>query len=381
MGVPNISNEQGMRIAIAGKTDDQLTPEQKKWADEQRKKGIDPWTGEPIRPEFQSELNQDTGYLDEKYMLANQFDPIELNTQGLDKFREEALRDGPSKWAGLQEERLNQQNEYAMDNIMRSQRGQTNQAIADLASSGGVSGASRERLAQQAMKNAMFQRQEQRQNLGDQMLNVQIQDEQNRVNQLGQLPGMEVQALQPQFQNREFEAKAREFDINNALSERDAKRAFEMDRYKEYMKDKAAKRQAEATRNSGSSCFIPSTPIEMEDGSYKAIKDITLGDRVAEGGKVKAVVEGLLEGILFDYKGILVTGAHLVLEDGRWTRVDRSRDAIRTNKTTDKVYNLITEDHIIIAENIVFSDFEEIDNHILSDRVCKIMNQGMRSVS
>lgn len=381
MGAPSISDEQGMRLSMTGKTYDQLTPQQKEFADKQKSKGIDPWTGEPIRPEFESELNQTTGYLDDKYTLANQFDPIVLNTQGLDKFRQEALRDGPSVWAGLQDERLNQQNEYAMDNIMRTQRGQTNQAIADMASSGGVANASRERLAQQAMRNAMFNRQEQRQNFGDQRLNVQIQDEQNRVNQLGQLPGMELQALQPQFQNREFEAKAREFDINNALSERDASRAFEMDRYKEYMKDKAAQRQADATRDSGSSCFVPSTPIEMQDGSYKDVKDISLGDIVAEGGKVKAVVEGLLEGPLYDYKGVLVTGAHLVLEDGRWTRVDKSRDAVRTNKTCDKVYNLITEDHIIIAENVVFSDFEEIDNHILSDRVCKIMNQGMKSVS
>ena len=64
-------------------------------------------------------------------------------------------------------------------------------------------------------------------------------------------------------------------------------------------------------------CFLPNTLVSMSDGSKKKIIDIELKDNVAIGGFVFATGKFLVNDI-YDYKGIKVSGSHLVNEKGNW---------------------------------------------------------------
>ena len=64
-------------------------------------------------------------------------------------------------------------------------------------------------------------------------------------------------------------------------------------------------------------CFLPDTLVSMADGSKKKIIDIELKDNIAIGGFVFATGKFLITD-LYDYKGIKVSGSHMVSEDGNW---------------------------------------------------------------
>jgi hypothetical protein len=71
-------------------------------------------------------------------------------------------------------------------------------------------------------------------------------------------------------------------------------------------------------------CFLKGTQVTMADGSTKAIEQVDLGDNVAKGGKVFATGKFLVDN-LHDYKGIKVSGSHMVYEDNKWLRVKDSK--------------------------------------------------------
>ena len=68
------------------------------------------------------------------------------------------------------------------------------------------------------------------------------------------------------------------------------------------------------------SCFLPNTLVTMANGSTKKIIDVDIGDEVAEGGRVFATGK-FLNNELYDYKGVKVSGSHMVNEDGVWMRI------------------------------------------------------------
>lgn len=113
--------------------------------------------------------------------------------QGLSAFRQEALRTGPSAWADLAKRRLGTEQEDARQSLVQSSAGQTGTAMSRLAMGGGLTAGARERLASQGAQNTFAQSQALNRDFGQQRLGVDIADEQNRLNMLGQLPGLEYQ--------------------------------------------------------------------------------------------------------------------------------------------------------------------------------------------
>jgi hypothetical protein len=107
-------------------------------------------------------------------------------------------------------------------------------------------------------------------------------------------------------------------------------------------------------------CFPPNTPVEMADGSRKSIKDLVLGDET-KGGKVISVRFANGPDEIYSYKGVLVTGNHAVLEDGKWLRVKDSR--LSECKAHDKglVCSIATVSHRIYVGGVEFADEFETD--------------------
>jgi len=197
------------------------------------------------RPEYSSMLGAD-GLLRTPYQLQAQ-NPVTLNTQGLNAIRSQAMRSGPSAWANMatQKQRLEESN--ALDQAAKMGQTQGLQAFNNLAMRGGASASARERLMGQASKDAMFARQ----NVLNQGMNARmgigLQDETQRMDLLKNLPGMEIQALEPQFRNQQMDIDRNKFNIGLALNDVNQKNQYDLEKYREQMRAAAAGRTADAT--------------------------------------------------------------------------------------------------------------------------------------
>ena len=107
-------------------------------------------------------------------------------------------------------------------------------------------------------------------------------------------------------------------------------------------------------------CFLPDTLVSMADGSKKKIIDIELKDNVAIGGFVFATGKFLVNDI-YDYKGIKVSGSHLVNENKNWLRVEDSKLAKLISTEDTVVYTLGTKNRRILINDILFTDYFDID--------------------
>ena len=109
----------------------------------------------------------------------------------------------------------------------------------------------------------------------------------------------------------------------------------------------------------GGGCFIAGTMITMADGSFKPVEQVDIGDEVAVGGKVFATGKFLIDN-LYEYKGVQVSGTHMVKEDGKWTRVENSKHGISLGNDEVIVYVFGNENRRIIINGIEFTDYFEL---------------------
>ena len=107
-------------------------------------------------------------------------------------------------------------------------------------------------------------------------------------------------------------------------------------------------------------CFLPNTEITMADGSKKKIIDIELKDNIKVGGNVFATAKFLITN-LYDYKGVKVSGSHMVNENNKWIRVEDSDIAKSLGNDEHVVYTLGTQNRRIVINDILFTDYFELD--------------------
>ena len=107
-------------------------------------------------------------------------------------------------------------------------------------------------------------------------------------------------------------------------------------------------------------CFLPDTKITMADGSKKKIIDIDLKDNIKVGGNVFALGKFLITD-LYDYKGIKVSGTHMVNEEGIWKEVKDTKHGKSLGNDEHVVYTLGTEKRRILINNILFTDYFEVE--------------------
>jgi len=118
----------------------------------------------------------------------------------------------------------------------------------------------------------------------------------------------------------------------------------------------------------GGGCFIAGTMITMADGSLKPVEQVDIRDEVAVGGFVFATGKFLIDN-LYDYKGIKVSGTHMVKEDGKWTRVENSTHGVSLGDDEHIVYVFGSEHRRIMIDGTEFTDYfelseqEELINH------------------
>jgi len=104
-----------------------------------------------------------------------------------------------------------------------------------------------------------------------------------------------------------------------------------------------------------SGCFVEGTAVQMADGSTKEITSIEIGEET-KGGTVQAKMEFMPQNI-YNYKDVLVSGSHWVVEDNQFIAVEDSKHAILTDRI-EPVYTFKTSDNRIWINDIEFGDFE-----------------------
>lgn len=206
--------------------------------------------GTPIRPDWESQLDPNTGLLKSQYQT--QYGPdITADMRGLEAFRNRALQTGPSAWAGLAKDQQGLE-EASLRSRLGTQAGSAAaQARSSLASKQGLSKGASERLAGQSMRDQMMGMQGIAAEGARARGAIGLQDEQMRQQALGQLPGMEIAATQPQFSNRQMNLQNQQWNIQNALNEQTQKRANDANVYNQKMQTWAGQQQANAMRDSG----------------------------------------------------------------------------------------------------------------------------------
>jgi hypothetical protein len=191
----------------------------------------------PDRPQYAQAYDPTKQSLAE--YLTGKYDPSALSA-----FKDQAMRKGPSSWAALaqQSNRANESN--SRERGASEISGQTAQAQDALAARGGLSSGARERTAQEGSKNylAMSQDLAREGNMND--MQIGMNDEQNRIQQLSMLPGME------QDQAKMYEG-AYQQDVANTTAENERRNNYNQNIYNQQMQAWAADRQAFATEHSG----------------------------------------------------------------------------------------------------------------------------------
>jgi len=155
---------------------------------------------------------------------------------------------------------------------------------------------------------------------------------------------------------KEFNNKTKEFQ----------KQANDFNSKKEAEKTKKGTKSQNPNLRAGASgggsnggCFIKVTLITMFDGSKKPVEQVELGDNVAVGGKVFAVGK-FLNTELYNYKGIKVSGSHMVNEDGVWLRVRDTKHGKSLGDNLNTVYVFGSENRRILINDILFTDYFEV---------------------
>lgn len=120
-------------------------------------------------------------------------------------------------------------------------------------------------------------------------------------------------------------------------------------------------------------CFEENTPINMNDGTQKLIKDIVVGDLLKYGISVIAKQEFNNYNIpLYNYNGIYVSGNHIVFDNGKWKKI-KDCCSIDNSKSIERVFCLSTDKCIISINDIFFRDYSESNNIYVNARINRLI--------
>ena len=89
---------------------------------------------------------------------------------------------------------------------------------------------------------------------------------------------------------------------------------------------------------------------------------------------------------MFKYKGIIVSGSHLVFENNMWLRIENSTKSQKIDNSISKLlYCLITKKNVININNIIFSDYTETNNkqinHINNNLMLNYLNNSNYNIN
>lgn len=268
--------------------------------------------------------------------------PDRISTTGSDEFkkmREMAFGGGENPYYAAQRAKAGVEQGFAIDDLSASALGSQQNAYSQLAQSGGLSSGSRERIAADGIAGALKGRQGLRAQGMKNLADIGIAEEGTRATQqTGVTDAIMKETGQQNVYNTDTYNQNNQFRMSQLKSEQE--------------------RQIAAQNKP--SCFHPNTLVAMANGCFKPIKLIEVGDETSCGlvyAKTQAIAD---VGAWMNFKNILLTSNHAVLEGGVWVRaIDSS--AIPATSESRFTYSIATESHCVECglERIMVSDMHE----------------------
>jgi hypothetical protein len=116
-------------------------------------------------------------------------------------------------------------------------------------------------------------------------------------------------------------------------------------------------------------CFDGNTLIKMNDGTYKKINAIEVGEILDNNNIVTAKIKVATEGsIMYNLNNVLVSDSHMVKSNDKWIKVCQHKDAVKCENYNEKfLYCLNTNHKIIEINNTIFTDWDEIYDESLNN--------------
>lgn len=114
-------------------------------------------------------------------------------------------------------------------------------------------------------------------------------------------------------------------------------------------------------------CFDENTKITLEDGTNISIKNVDVNMTLCDGGVVTSIFKVSQNNMnMYNYNGVVVSENHNVLYNNKWVPVSNILEAKQIdNYDKDTLYCLNTTTKKIIIHNIIFSDWDDIDDQEL----------------
>ena len=111
-------------------------------------------------------------------------------------------------------------------------------------------------------------------------------------------------------------------------------------------------------------CFDKNTYINMNDGNSKKIKDIEVGDILANNNMVTSKIMVETKGsVMYELDDILVSDSHIVKYGDKWIPVSKHPDAKKyTFYQEPYLYCLNTTNKTIMINGHIFTDWDEIND-------------------
>jgi len=259
--------------------------------------------GSAKAPGFNSILDMNTGQLNPGF----QYQAQTLNPQslaGFQKYKGEALREGPSAWANLQNQNLELQRGNAIDKLGQQGDSSLAGALRALGSKGGVSAGSSALAASDMAKAKMMGKQGAFRDYQQGLNTTALEDEKNRVAQLGQFADAEAKLG---MQNVNIGNEANKFNVGNSLNELGSGRDYNKFLYGEGMKkwasDRTATAMERAAGKTGSGGGMMSTLTNMGTAALGpmgpgGIATDYLGNRIGgDAGKALSAISNPIQAV------------------------------------------------------------------------------------
>jgi len=109
-------------------------------------------------------------------------------------------------------------------------------------------------------------------------------------------------------------------------------------------------------------CFDGDTLFPLTNGTHKPIRDLELGDVLLDSGQVVSKMRLSMTGVqMYCFRGIQISGTHMVHYKDKWIRVASHPDAVPIEEY-DKpyIYCINTSTKRIYLEGELFTDWDEV---------------------
>ena len=126
-------------------------------------------------------------------------------------------------------------------------------------------------------------------------------------------------------------------------------------------------------------CFYERTLIDMDNGKYKRICDLKIGDNI-KTGIVRGLVKTNAKNIeIYKYNNIILSGTSLVKIKYDWIQICDIKEAQYIGKNDIIMYNIVTDTNMISIRDEIFCDFDQTSDPIVNNYIDDLVIQFLNS--